>query len=86
MEATDSKQVLLTGATGYVGGRLLSLLEQRAAAEGIGLRGHLARPLSSRAEYLVHAPPEQIAVFSRGMLDLSDVLPGFPLDVCEVFA
>ncbi|MBM4092749.1 MAG: hypothetical protein FJ276_25575 [Planctomycetes bacterium] len=30
--------------------------------------------------------PEQVAVFSRGMLDPSDVLPGFQLDVCEVFA
>ena len=30
--------------------------------------------------------PEQIAVFSRGMLDLSDVPLGFQLDVCEVFA
>ena len=30
--------------------------------------------------------PEQIAVFSHGMLDLSDVLLGFQWDECEVFA
>jgi uncharacterized protein YbjT (DUF2867 family) len=31
MEPTAGKRILLTGATGYVGGRLLSLLEQRGA-------------------------------------------------------
>jgi Uma2 family endonuclease len=30
--------------------------------------------------------PEQITVFRHGMLDLGDVLPGFELDVSEVFA
>jgi uncharacterized protein YbjT (DUF2867 family) len=30
MEPNDGRLVLLTGATGYVGGRLLSRLEQRA--------------------------------------------------------
>ncbi|MBM4091202.1 MAG: SDR family oxidoreductase [Planctomycetes bacterium] len=43
MQATGSKLVLLTGATGYVGGRLLSLLEQR---------GVLVRCLARRPEAL----------------------------------
>ena len=43
MKPTAGKRVLLTGATGYVGGRLLSLLEQRGA---------LVRCLARRPEAL----------------------------------
>ena len=44
METTASKLVLLTGATGYVGGRLLSLLEQR----GVRVRCLSRRPEAMR--------------------------------------
>lgn len=44
MEATDSKLVLLTGATGYVGGRLLPLLEQ----QGVRVRCLTRRPEAIR--------------------------------------
>jgi uncharacterized protein YbjT (DUF2867 family) len=44
MEAKDSKLVLLTGATGYVGGRFLSLLQQR----GVRVRCLSRRPEALR--------------------------------------
>lgn len=45
MTATNSRLVLLTGATGYVGGRLLSLLEQ----QGVRVRCLCRRPEAMRA-------------------------------------
>lgn len=44
MTAAGSKRILLTGATGYVGGRLLTRLEQA---------GHQVRCLARRPEFLI---------------------------------
>ncbi len=56
----SEKRILLTGATGYVGGRLLSLLEQR---------GDVVRCLTRRPESLALRVAETTEVLSGDVLD-----------------
>ncbi len=54
------KKILLTGATGYVGGRLLSILEDK---------GYKIRCLSKDPENLVHVKSKNTEVFEADLLD-----------------
>ncbi len=68
MEAADSKRVLLTGATGYVGGRLLSLLEQRRVP---------VRCLSRRPEALRGRVGTATEVIAGDVLDVTSLTEAF---------
>lgn len=69
MEAGDSKFVLLTGATGYVGGRLLSLLEQR------GVR---VRCLSRRPEAMRGRAAATTEIMAGDVFDSASLAAAFP--------
>jgi uncharacterized protein YbjT (DUF2867 family) len=56
----DSKRILATGATGYIGGRLVTLL----SAAGWRVRG-----LARRPENLVSRVPAVVEVQSADMLE-----------------
>ena len=56
----DTPNILLTGATGYIGGRLLGTLESR---------GHTVRCLARRPEYLTSRVSPQTDVVQGDCLD-----------------
>ncbi|UCH87396.1 MAG: DUF2867 domain-containing protein [Dehalococcoidia bacterium] len=58
--------ILLTGATGYVGGRLLRALEAR---------GHRLRCLARRPEFLQHGVVESTQVVKGDLLDATSLAP-----------
>jgi uncharacterized protein YbjT (DUF2867 family) len=66
MTAGDSKRILLTGATGYVGGRLLPLLEQA---------GHQVRCLARRPEALRSRVARETEVVAGDVLDAASLTP-----------
>ena len=68
MDATDSRLFLLTGATGYVGGRLLSLLEQR---------GSRVRCLSRRPEAMCGRAGATTEVIAGDVLDATSLATAF---------
>ena len=63
---TDSPRILLIGATGYIGGRLLPLL----AAEG-----HVLRCLSRQPERLAARVPASVQVMAGDVLDPNSLVP-----------
>lgn len=63
-ESNDSPLILLTGATGYVGGRLLRLLEQR---------GYRVRCMARRPEYLEPKVAPSTEVVAGDVLDASSL-------------
>lgn len=70
MTAVGSKRVLLTGATGYVGGRLLPVLERR---------GYAIRCLARRPEFLASRRGASTEVVAGDVLDsasLASVMAG----------
>lgn len=60
MAGPESKRILLTGATGYVGGRLLARLEAR---------GHAVRCLARRPEFLLPRVGDRTEVVAGDVLD-----------------
>ena len=68
MESTpsDERLILLTGATGYVGGRLLKALE---------VRGHRLRCLARHPEFLLPRVGSSTEVVKGDLLDLTSVGP-----------
>jgi uncharacterized protein YbjT (DUF2867 family) len=64
-QSSTSPTILLTGATGYVGGRLLTALEQR---------GHDVRCLARRPDNLRRSPQSRHEVVQGDVLD-ADTLP-----------
>ena len=64
--ANTKRTILLTGATGYIGGRLLPLLEER---------GYQVRCLTRRPESLRDAVSEQTQVVQGDVLDLDSLGP-----------
>jgi len=66
MTAGGSKRILLTGATGYVGGRLLPLLEQT---------GHRVRCLVRRPEFLAARVGAMTEVVAGDVLDRATLTP-----------
>ena len=66
MTAGASKRILLTGATGYVGGRLLTLLERS---------GHRVRCLARRPEVLRPKVAEGTEVVAADLLDRASLAP-----------
>ena len=59
-------RVLLTGATGYVGGRLLAVLEGK---------GYKVRCLARRPEYIQEWVGPNTEVVKGDLLDLASLLP-----------
>ena len=66
MTAGGSKRILLTGATGYVGGRLLAALEQA---------GHRVRCLARRPEFLKPRVAAGTEVVAGDLLDRASLTP-----------
>lgn len=66
MTAGGSKRILLTGATGYVGGRLLTVLEQA---------GHRVRCLARRPEFLRPKVAAGTEVVAADVLDRTTLTP-----------
>jgi uncharacterized protein YbjT (DUF2867 family) len=68
MESTppDERLILLTGATGYIGGRLLKALEAR---------GHRVRCLARRPEFLQPRVAEATEVIKGDLLDATSLAP-----------
>ncbi len=62
----DERLILLTGATGYVGGRLLHALEER---------GERVRCLSRRPEYLQQSVAPTTEVVKGDVLQPASILP-----------
>jgi uncharacterized protein YbjT (DUF2867 family) len=60
------KRILLTGATGYVGGRLLKELEKR---------GYLVRSISRRPEHLKNRASDQTEIVQGDLLDAGSLKP-----------
>lgn len=65
---TIGKRVLLTGATGYVGGRLLRELEKM---------GYLVRCLARRPEHLKNRVSEKTEILQGDVLDPQSLTPAF---------
>ena len=63
---TGSKTVLLTGATGYVGGRLLRALEAE---------GRQVRCLARRPEFLRSRVADSTEVAAGDLFDMASLLP-----------
>jgi uncharacterized protein YbjT (DUF2867 family) len=59
------KKILLTGATGYVGGRLLPILEEK---------GHIIRCLSKHPENLSHIESERVSTIKADLLDYESTI------------
>ena len=68
MESTppDERLILLTGATGYIGGRLLKALEAQ---------GHRLRCLARRPEFLQQRVVESTQVVKGDLLDVTSLAP-----------
>jgi uncharacterized protein YbjT (DUF2867 family) len=64
--ATPARRILLTGATGYVGGRLLRVLEER---------GHAVRCLVRRPEHLLPRVGPGTEVVGGDLLDAASLAP-----------
>ena len=64
--ATSARRILLTGATGYVGGRLLRVLEER---------GHPVRCLTRRPAHLLARAGPNTEVVSGDLLDAASLAP-----------
>ena len=80
-ENLDDRLILLTGATGYIGGRLLPVLEQQ---------GHRVRCLARRPEFLmpkVSAGTEIVAGDAQDPVSLGSALRGVSVAsmVCRRF-
>jgi len=63
-----AKHILLTGATGYVGGRLLKEL---------GKQGYRVRCITRRPEYLTGRIPNRAEIVQGDVLDVASLKPAF---------